>query len=104
MTKEERKDYMRKWREANKDYMCKWREANKERESENARKWRETNKEKEKARLIKLKALNVKELRDYYVKQILRQQGFKSEQITPELIELKRITLKTKRLCRQLKN
>ena len=43
-------------------------------------------------------------LSDGYIKDQLRGQGFKNEQITPELIELKRITLKTTRLCRQLKN
>ena len=44
------------------------------------------------------------ELGDLYVKQQLKSIGFKNEQITPQLIELKRITLKTKRLCHQLKN
>ena len=43
-------------------------------------------------------------LSDGYIKELLRQQGFKNEQISSELIELKRITLKTTRLCRQLKN
>jgi len=37
-------------------------------------------------------------------KRLLRRQGFTLEQLTPELIELKRITLKTERLCRRLKN
>lgn len=37
---------------------------------------------------------------DAYVKDQLRGSGFKSSQITPELIELKRITLKTSRLCK----
>ena len=43
-------------------------------------------------------------LSDGYIKERLTKQGFKNEQITPELIELKRITLKTTRLCHQLKN
>ena len=46
----------------------------------------------------------VASLSDGYIKDQLRGQGFKNEQITPELIELKRITLKTSRLCRRLKN
>ena len=41
---------------------------------------------------------------DYYIKNLLVNIGFKKEMITSELIELKRITLKTKRLCQQLKN
>lgn len=44
------------------------------------------------------------DLKDFYVKAVLRKQGFSNDQITPELIELKRVTLKTERLCRQLKN
>ena len=47
---------------------------------------------------------SIENLGNAYVKQRLRTQGLKNEQITPELIELKRITLKTTRLCRQLKN
>ena len=47
---------------------------------------------------------SIENLGNAYVKQRLRTQGFKNEQITPELIELKRITLKTTRLCRQLNN
>lgn len=39
-----------------------------------------------------------------YILRILIQGGFPKEAITPELIELKRITLKTTRLCHQLKN
>jgi len=42
-------------------------------------------------------------IRDSRIRGLLKSQGFKVYQITPELIELKRITLKTTRLCRQLK-
>ena len=44
------------------------------------------------------------DLHPSYIKQRLKSQGFKSEQITEELIQLKTITLKTQRLCNQLKN
>ena len=47
---------------------------------------------------------NTVSLSDGYIKDQLRHQGFPNESITPDLIELKRITLKTSRLCRQLKN
>ncbi len=42
-----------------------------------------------------------KELTDFYIIDLLKQQGFTKEQIELQtgLIELKRITLKTKRLC-----
>ena len=46
----------------------------------------------------------IAELKDRYLIKLLKNQGFKNDQITPELIELKRITLKTKRLCLQLKS
>ena len=106
--KEREFENRRKYYEANKEKDLanarKWRETNKEKVAEYSRKWAEANPEKAKASVKKFNVLYKAELRDPYVKQILRQQGFKSEQITPELIELKRITLKTKRLCRQLKN
>ena len=46
----------------------------------------------------------IAELKDRYLIKLLKKQGFKKDQITRELIELKRITLKTKRLCLQLKS
>ena len=123
MAKEEKKEYMRKYYAANKEklkevarkyYVAnkektlertrKWQEVNKEKSLEVSRKWREVNKEKEKARSTKKSALDTKDLRDPYIRAKLRRQGFEKEQITPELIELKRITIKTHRLCRQLKN
>lgn len=47
---------------------------------------------------------HLENLTDSYVKLRLTTQGFLKDQITPELIELKRIMLKTKRLCQQLQN
>lgn len=38
---------------------------------------------------------------DYYVKEVLRQQGFKTKEIMPELIELKREQIKLHRLTKQ---
>ena len=79
---------------------AKWCTENAEKEKARKDKWYSENSEKEKARKVKYTA----ELKDAYIKAALRQQGFPNESITPELIELKRITLKTTRLCRQLKN
>ena len=73
---------------------------NPEKEKIRCAKYRVENKEKIKLRSVKDIAL----LSDSYIRRALVVQGFKNEQITPELIELKRITLKTKRLCLQLKN
>ena len=89
MTKEERREYDRKYR------------------LENAEKIKTHNTKYRAKNAENIKTSNAKatsSLASHYVKRILVSQGFKNEQITPELIELKRITLKTSRLCRQLKN
>ena len=45
------------------------------------------------------------EITDRYAKKILREKrGFKKEQITPELIEVQRLIIKTKRLCKTLQS
>ena len=108
MTKEERQEYMREYYTENKEKIkarsVKWNAENPEKfKASNAKcyakKYAE-NPEKFKARSTR----SVADLKESYIKCKLRKQGFKNEQITPELIELKRITLKTTRLCRQLKN
>ena len=78
----------------------KWQKENAEKVKATRAKWRRNNPEKTKAS----KAKGVAELKDYYIKGVLVAQGFPKESITPELIELKRITLKTSRLCLRLKN
>ena len=104
MTKEERREYNRKWRAENaekiKASQAKYCAENAEKVKAYKAEWFAKNAEKEKVR----RAKSIAELKDGYVEEMLRRQGFKKEQITPELIELKRITLKTTRLCRQLKN
>jgi hypothetical protein len=91
---------------------------NKEKISEKCKEYRLENKEKISERNKKYYLKNKKGGGDYllygrksrellldgYVKSILKKMGFLQEQITPELIELKRINIKTERLCRQLKN
>ena len=78
-------------------------------------KWNRNNAEKIKTHNAKYRAKNAENIKTsnakatsslarHYVKRILVSQGFPKERITPELIELKRITLKTSRLCRRLKN
>ena len=107
-TKEEKAEYMRKYYAANKEktkaHSVKWNAENPEKiKASNAKHFAKKyaeNPEKFKARSTR----SVADLKESYIKSKLRKQGFKNEQITPELIELKRITLKTKRLCLQLKN
>lgn len=43
-------------------------------------------------------------LSDSYVKETLRQQGFTTKDITPEMLEVKRNIIKLKRLCKQSNN
>ena len=118
-TKEERAEYDRKYRAENAEKLkvqrAKWREENPDKVKARLAKWKKENREKVKASQAKWLAKNVEkekarnakgvaELKDYYIKGVLVAQGFPKESITPELIELKRITLKTSRLCLQLKN
>ena len=102
--KEEKREYDRKYRAENAEKIkaekAKYRAENAEKIKASQAKYCAENAEKIKAR----RAKSIAELKDVYVEEMLRRQGFKNEQITPELIELKRITLKTTRLCRQLKN
>ena len=98
-TKEEKAEYMRKYRAENPEKVKATRVKRAKYRAENAE-WSAFFAEKERAR----RAKNITELKDVYVEETLRRQGFPKESITPELIELKRITLKTTRLCRQLKN
>ena len=108
MTKEERSEYMRKYYAANKEMLkvhsVKWNAENPEKvKAGNAKHY--AKKYAENPEMFKARSTrSVADLKESYIKSKLRQQGFKNEQITPELIELKRITLKTTRLCRQLKN
>ena len=132
MSKEEKAEYMRKYREANKEKINnqklisnkKFREKNPEYFKESSKKFREKNPEysknknkinykknkeyytkksflynKENKEKINKNANNrTEKLTDGYVKNKLKQSGFPKESITPELIEVKRIILKTKRL------
>ena len=112
---ERKKEYRLKNKEKISEKDKEYRLKNKEKISEKAKEYRLKNKEKISKRMKEYVAKNIELYRrynrkktecvsDYYVKRILLQTGFIEEQISPELIELKRITLKTERLCRRLKN
>jgi hypothetical protein len=79
-----------------KKHRKKYTENNPEKIKELKKKWQEANPEIVKA----YSDLVVKELRDSYLKCILTKKGFKKEEVTPELIEVQKIIIKTKRLCK----
>ena len=66
------------------------------------RKWDKNNKDKK----LEIGRRLISNLSDGYVKQKLRAKGFCSEEIedNPELVEVHKIIIKTKRLCKTLKN
>ena len=98
------KIYKEKNKEKFKILDSEYREKNKEKLKNNSKKWREENElEIKKKKQLEHKN-NCDNLTDFYVKNLLIRIGFDRNLITPELIKLKRITLKTTRLCRQLKN
>ena len=81
------------------------------------KKWKDNNIEKAKESDKKYKIKNKLKISEYYInqrkyidinyaKRMLRQSGFTTEQINenPELIEVKRLIVKTKRLCKTLQN
>lgn len=91
--KERIKGQAKAYYELNRDYLL---FKNKEWAANNKDRARELGREKDRR--------NREAISPAYAAKILGIQGFTAEQRTPELIELKRITLKTERLCRQLKN
>ena len=126
-TKEELSRYNKEYRLKNKEslalkkaeYDKEYRLKNRDKLNEYQRNWSLLNKEKLKPKVKIYQSKNkdvllmkgrerekkVREnLDERIVKQMLIRQGFERNQITPELIELKRITLKTTRLCLQLKS
>ena len=110
-TKEEIAEYQRRYYAENKlrlserikERRKKYYLKNKEKTSIQVKQWRDNNPEKRKASKNKSDVKAAASLATPYVIRQLKKQGFPREAITPELIELKRITLKTTRLCRQLK-
>lgn len=71
-------------------------------------KWEKLNPDKrnEYARKSRVKTFNtaIANLSDTYIIQVLRNKGFKPNQITTEIIELQRQILKTKRICKTSQN
>lgn len=74
----------------------------KEKNREYAKRFRQNNPDKIKADVNKHQKRYCETLHDIYVKSSLKRVGFINDQITPELIEVKRLIIKTKRLCKTL--
>lgn len=117
------KEYNKKYRVKNCDKLLqlkrKWIDDNRNHVNESNRKYKKENSEKEHKYKTNYnnanrKQVNEKNLNRYkyscehlgnmYVNSLLRQSGFTTEQINenPELIEVKRLIIKTKRLCKTL--
>jgi len=87
-------------KECEKEYAKKWNLNNPEKVKENDKKWHLNNPEK----LKETKKNYTNELGKGYLNSQLRSKGFKKEQITPELLEVQKIIIKTKRLCKTSQN
>lgn len=125
--KECKREMNKNWRNANpervKELKNKWYKENPEKVREMGNKWVSNNREKSRAIKHKWERANIEKVKiknekwkndnpdkvntarkrrrencvDSYIKDILIAHGFPKEQITPELIELKRMIIKTKR-------
>ena len=104
LQKEKARIYRDKNIEKAKEYSKVYVIKNKDKAKFRAHNWVKNNRDRFNSSQNFIKKIKCEELKDSYVKNRLRYQGFKNNEITPELIELKRITLKTTRLCRQLKS
>ena len=105
----------RAYREKNppKEYMHGYYEENKEKALLNSEKWRKNNPNarkvianryfhKNKAQYLKMQKEKVKTLDDSYMKQLLsKRSSLKHEDITDEMVELKRIEIKLKRALKE---
>jgi hypothetical protein len=113
--KESQKKYVKENREKITSYQLKWQKGNIEKSRQYAKNWREKHPDKakekwkrykkkypEKVKIQKQKSRQ--ELQHSYIKGQLLNKGFKSESITPELIEVQTLIIKTKRLCKTLQS
>lgn len=66
--------------------------------------WREMNPDKFKIQLDNSRKEYVEKINNRYVINLLFLSGFPKEYITPELIEVKRLLIQTKRLCKTSQN
>lgn len=119
------REYYKKYRDKNHDKLLqlkrKWIDNNRNHVNESNRKYKKENSEKERQYKTNYnnanrEQINKKNMDRYtydcehlgnmYISSLLRQSRFTTEQINenPELIEVKRLIIKTKRLCETLQN
>ena len=95
-------DKLKLWQKNNTEKVIKWsltyKKNNPEKLKESKRKYKKNNPEK----LKEINTNQCKYIKTNYAKALLRSSGFTTEQINenPELIEVKKLIIKTKRLCK----
>ena len=101
INREKLQEQRKEWYNKNKEYANNWRHKNCEKANEYGKNWRLRNPEK-----VNKKGKNrIEQLKDSYIRPILKKNSnLKTEDIPPDLIELKRIIIKTKRLIKELSN
>jgi hypothetical protein len=106
--KDKIKIYSAEWRKNNPESQRRtssnWRKNNPEKAKEKDKRYRLNNREKVKKRKKNERDLQINELKDSYIKTQLYNKGFKLNEVTTELIEVQRLIIKTKRLCKTLQN
>ena len=100
-----KKENNRRWQKENENSarQKRYRDNNREAIKKSKERWDSKNRDKIRERLKKNALKNRKQLTSPYIICLLTNQGFFPDQITPELIELKREQLEMTRLARQLK-
>lgn len=109
--KEKKAKYMKEWREKNKNHIKNYDKDYKKNNVERVKEWKrnyyhrvEKHNITDKKRVLNRKSVNKAGLKrsanltDSYINKRLKHDGFKKDEITQELIEVKRIILKIKRL------
>ena len=94
-----RKKNWEHYRKTQKPYFTKWRKANPEKWIAYCRKWKKNNPLK----ILEQKRRTVDSLAGSYIKNLLKMNGFEINQITPQMIQLKREQVMFSRVLRQLK-
>jgi hypothetical protein len=114
-----KKEYTKEWRDQNQIRMKKYREDNKGKISSNYKKWADSNKQKRDEYIRNWVEQNytnehksffrknwVSNLKDGYIKMILRQKGFTKEHIkqSPELLTIQKTILQIQRYAKNNSN
>jgi len=107
VNKQKHKEYVKIWRnnnfekykKSNNQYLIRWRKNNRKKWIAYCRKWKTNNPLK----ILEQKRRVVDSLAGSYIKHLLKMNGFEINQITPQMIQLKREQVMFSRVLRQLK-